>query len=176
MTPVEKTILYITGLSCAGKSTMLNKVAEEYSESYLVSYDKLKWHLSGYHRDKHKPLIKRLTFSLLEAVCAEGLFVLLDLYRPSKNEFDQLEEIARRHGYTLKTVFMTANEAILIERFRQRIKKIKAAGSRASVMDESLYRENLAKQYYLPPETIKIDTSKNSESETFQEIMQTLFL
>lgn len=155
-----KFVLQISGPSCSGKSTVEAALGERFPGTYLVSYDKLKWQLFGYHRDKDRETVKDLLFGFYEVVCARGLNVFTDTYLRDEAEYRRYRATAEAHGYRFVSVRLTAPEDVLLERFRERVAKATAAGSKTiSVTDEATYRKNLSMPAYLPPDAMTFDTS-----------------
>ncbi len=170
-----KFVLQLSGPSCSGKSTIEAALGERLPGTYLVSYDKLKWQLFGYHRDTDRETIKDLLFGFYEVVCENGLNVFTDTYLRDEEEYLSYREIAEANGYAFVSVRITAPEDVLIERFRERVAKATAAGSKTiSVTDEATYRKNLTMPAYAPPDARVFDTSVRSVDEIVEDILNLL--
>ncbi len=53
-------LLIITGHSCSGKSTLIKELQKNLTGSYHIGYDKIKWWIAGYDRDRDVELVKNL--------------------------------------------------------------------------------------------------------------------
>ena len=84
---LKRFVIYPIATSCAGKSTLTKALSEKLPDIYTVSYDKLKWQLAGYHRDKHRSLIKEITFGLFEVICSKYIPILLDVSLQDEAEY-----------------------------------------------------------------------------------------
>jgi predicted kinase len=155
----KRFVIYVSAPSCAGKSTLTVALAKRLPDLYTVSYDKLKWQLSGYHRDRHAGLIKELTLGLLEVVCKTHIPVLLDLSLKDETEYLRCCKTAKKYGYGFVTIKLTAPENILIQRFRERVANAKRTGTRISVTDEKLFVKNLSTHSFAPADAPVFDTS-----------------
>ncbi len=170
-----KFVLQISGPSCSGKSTIEAALGERLPGTYLVSYDKLKWQLFGYHRDKDRETVKDLLVGFFEVVCKKGLNVFTDTYVRDEAEYLRYRGIAEANGYKFVSVRITAPEEVLIARFRERVERATAASSKTiSVTDEATYRKNLAMPAYQPPDAPAFDTSVRSVDEIVGEILMLL--
>jgi thymidylate kinase len=167
-----KKIVFFTGASCTGKSTAIKRIQKAIPESYLVSYDKLKWLQANYHRDLHKAQMKRITFGMLEVASNESPLIILDLFRPSEKEFQQIEQIAQKTHRQLITFHFMASEETILERFKERIASAEKAGSKVSVKDPGVFKENLNKKHYLPKEHVTINSDELSIEEMTTEILK----
>ncbi len=161
--PKNRFILYFSAPSCSGKSALTEELFKRIPDVYLVGTDKLKWQLAGYHRDKHRPLLKEITFGLLEVVCKTGIPVILHLTVRNRKDYFKLQRLAKKYKYRLVTVGLTAPKNILIKRFRERVALSKKKGFNISVKDESIYLENLSRKPFRPRGTPVFDTSINNE-------------
>ncbi len=166
-----KTIISFSGPSCSGKSTVEEELARRMRGAYTVSYDKLKWQVAGYDRDQDRELVKELLFGFFGVVCEKGLTIFLQTFMRSKEEFDAYASVAAANGYRIISVQFTAPEDVLIERFRERLARVKASNGRMAITNEELYRKNLAMERYVPEGTPLFDTSTRSAEEIADEIM-----
>jgi len=171
---MNKVIVFVFGPGCAGKSSALKGLAERNEGSYLISYDKLKWGVAGYHRDIHKELVRQLTFGLLEKACEQELLIWLDMFRLNEVEYGKLVELARKYDYRLLPVYMVASDDVLIERFRERVAQVEASGGHLSVGNESLFKELIHKDTFFPDDVLELDSGVLSEGEIVERIMEDL--
>jgi adenylylsulfate kinase-like enzyme len=169
-----KTLLFLTGPSCAGKTTITKELMQLIPNTYLVSYDQLKLQLTGYDREEHRAVMRRLTMGYLEVVCSEGFFVFVELWPFNDKDCAIMQTIADKYGYEVLSVNITAPDDILLERSRQRIAKAVEEGRKNSVMDIEIYREGLEIKNYLPKASLQIDTSRVSSSDATGKIMKHL--
>lgn len=168
-----KFVLQLSGPSCSGKSTIEAALGERLPGTYLVSFDKLKWQLFGYHRDKDRETVKDLLFGFYEVVCENGLNIFTDTYLRDEEEYRRYREVAESNGYRFVSVRITAPEEVLIERFRERIAKA-PPDAKISVRDEATYRKNLTMPAYAPPDASVFDSSVLSVDEIVGEILNLL--
>jgi predicted kinase len=169
----QKFIIALIGTSCSGKSTTRKAVEGRIPTTYLISYDKQKWLLSGYDRTVHAPLIKDITFGLFKTVCEKGISVFLE-YISKEEEYKKCKEIADQYGYTFICIELKASQDILLKRFQERVKEVKEKGQRISVMDTETFLSNLLKGYYVPEGTYTFDTEISSPEEISSEILKIL--
>lgn len=166
-----KTALYLSGPSCSGKSTVEAELAERIPGAYTVAYDKLKWQLAGYNRDRDRETVKELLVGFFEVVCRKGLPIFLQAFMRTEDEYDRYLDIAKANGYKVVSVQLTAPTDVLIARFRERVARATAAGSNISVTDEDLYRKNLEWSAYAPEGTPVFDTTKATPGEIADQIV-----
>ncbi|OGY63938.1 MAG: hypothetical protein A3I89_00570 [Candidatus Harrisonbacteria bacterium RIFCSPLOWO2_02_FULL_41_11] len=157
---LKRFVIYPIATSCAGKSTLTKALSEKLPDIYTVSYDKLKWQLAGYHRDKHRSLIKEITFGLFEVICSKYIPILLDVSLQDEAEYFYCYKIAQKYGYKFIPIKLIAPTVILLQRFRERIADAKQKGTEISVTDESIFLENLFKKSFVPLGTPIFDTSE----------------
>jgi predicted ABC-type ATPase len=158
MMPKRFVICLSAAPSCSGKSTLANVIAKKLPDVYTISYDKLKWQLSGYHRNKHKALIKKIALGLFEVVCQAHIPILLDIFLKDA-EYRRCYKIAKKYGYEFISVKLIAPKKVLLNRFRERVKRAKRARTKISVTDEKLFIANLSKKSFTPANTLIFDTS-----------------
>ncbi len=169
----KKFVIYFVGYSCTGKSTVEKILGTKLPGSYTVHFDRQKWLLSGYHRDKDRPLINQITRGLFEVVCKTGTPILL--HGPVREEalFRWYQDVAKANGYTaFVTVHLTAPEDVLLSRFRARVENaLREKSSTISVTDETVFRENLAKTFFVPADALTFDTAVTSAEEIAQKVV-----
>ena len=170
----KKIVIHLAGNSCTGKSTIARALSKEVENLYTISYDKLKWQLTNYNRDEHKPLIKKLARGFFNVVCNEGLPILLDAFIVDEKEYNCYLEIAKKNNYKFVSFKLTTHKNILIKRFRERVKSAKKQKIRISITDENLFLENSLKEFYTPKNTLILDTSKSSLRKTTNKIIKVI--
>lgn len=163
-----KIILFLTGPSCVGKSTIMEGLKKQIPNNYLVSYDKLKLQLTGYDREEHRYVMRRLTLKYLEAICEENFFIFVELWYLSEDDVLEIREIADRHNYKLVTAHITAPIDILMKRCRERIATAEKEGRKNSIMDENIYKKSYELKEYLPKSKMTIDTSISTPEEAIK--------
>jgi adenylylsulfate kinase-like enzyme len=170
----NKFVVYILGTSCAGKSTVEDLLKKEIPGMYTLNYDKTKWQFSDYHRDTHKDRVKSLIKDFFEATCRAGHSILLITLIEDRGEYKSFVDIAVENNYKFLPVQLTAPKDILLKRFRERIKSAKKAGSKISVTDENLFLKNMSRKFFVPDNTSKFDSSKQSPEDIVGEILKLL--
>lgn len=171
-------MIHISGHSCTGKSTIFRMLQEQYPGCYFVSYDKQKWLLAGYQRDRDTLTVRQIVYGLFETVCKLGLPILQDFgFLESRDvpEYEQYKKILDQYGYRVVSVMLTAPQEVLVERFRQRVENAKKMGTRISVDNEALFIANLEKKIWIAAEdTLTFDTSVMSAEEICKAIQEKL--
>lgn len=168
----QKFIIHLTGRSCAGKSTLSKLLSQKFPDMFTVDYDHLKWQFGGYHRDQHKALVKDITLGLFEIVCSKSIPVQLDLFAYSQEEFDAIKQIAEKFGYKFTSIYLTAPNNILLERFRERVVSAKKAETKISITDENLFKSRLAEDYFVAKESHVFDTSKMDPNAILDQVLK----
>ena len=171
---MKKIVIHLIGHSCAGKSTIQGKLEEKIKNVYSLCYDKTKRQLPDYNRDIHKPLIKNLMQGFFETICKNKLSIILINPIKNKKEYDYYKKIAKNFGYSFYSFQINSPKEVLLSRFRDRIKSVKAENKKISVMDEKLFLENLDKKYYTPDDTESFDSSCLSPEEIVKKILNIL--
>jgi adenylate kinase family enzyme len=157
-------IIYLYGPSCAGKSTIAREILKSEELSH-VHYDILKWEIPNYSRDNpaHRIQILKQMSSLIQENFAAGNSLLiegmgLELFEQVKKTYE-----ARARVFSVKVI---ADQEILINRFRERLKRAESSGKKISNKSEKVFLE-LYEKYSREPELgITIDTSEISIPES----------
>lgn len=161
----ERFAIHLAGPSCSGKSSIFKELIEKLPDTYLVSYDKMKWQISHYHRDKHKPIIKELVVGLFDVVCQKKLPILLDAFIEDEKEYAEYNQIAEYHGYLFLSIELTAPIEVLLARFHERVANVTQQGIKISVTDEATFLTQTSKRPFIHEGTPVFDTSvANPES------------
>lgn len=168
-----KTILFLDGPSCSGKSTVEAELGRRMPGTYTVAFDKLKWQLAGYDRDRDRETVKELLVGFFEVVCARGLPIILQVSMRTKEEFDAYARIAESHGYRIVSVRLTAPTETLLERFRARIANA-GPNAKISVRDEPTFLSNVERPAYCPADTMVFDTTQRSAADVADQIVPLL--
>jgi len=170
----KKTILFLTGPSCSGKSTTLKDLEDQIPNNYLLSYDKLKLQLHGYDRDTHREVMRKLSLGYLDVVCSEGFFILLELWQFEENDYSLVNTIAKKHDYRFITIHFTASKDVLTKRCRERISNAESNGTKFPTTAEERYIESFEVDQYLPEGTPSIDTSSISNEDATLSVLKIL--
>ena len=91
-------VVHLAGPSCSGKSSIFRVLDGLLPENYTVAYDRLKWQMSHYHRDKHKALVKELTEGFFQIVCNKHIPILLDAFIENEDEYTRYKQYAEKEG------------------------------------------------------------------------------
>ena len=112
--------IMINGTSCVGKSTAVNRVLEEHSHFYKLSYDAQKWHFSKYNRNTHFEDVQVIVRAIASAVSEMGYDIICDsaLYRKNR---EALFEIVEKYGYEIIEINLEADYEVLATRFDERV-------------------------------------------------------
>lgn len=112
--------IMINGPSCVGKSTLVNRVLEERSHFYKLSYDSQKWNFSKYDRTTHFEDVIEVVRSLASTVSKMGYHILCDsaLYRKNR---ETLFDIVNKNGYEIIEINLEAEYQVLLKRFDERV-------------------------------------------------------
>lgn len=170
----SKFIIHISGPSCSGKSTIGSLLAEKFPGMYTISYDKLKWLLSGYDRDRHRGLIKDIEIGLLEVVCRQSIPIELNFFFQDEEAYLKIKSMVEKYNYSLISVELTAPIEILLGRFRDRVRESKQKGIKLSVVSEEVFLENVSRRSYVSQGTPVFDTSSLNAQEIVGEIRKLL--
>ncbi len=170
----KKFILHLSGTSCTGKSTLKDVLVQQLPGVYVINWDVIKKQLVGYKAASHKDQIKELSFGFTAVVCQEGLSVLFLAVIEDETDYQRLTDIAHAQDYTVVSIKLTAPLEILFERFRERIKAVKAEGKTISIMDEEKFLEQYKKGFFVPEGTPTFDTSVMNPEEIVGEVMKIL--
>lgn len=162
----------ISGKSNTGKSTLIEELSNRMAEVYIVSYDRVKRQLVGYHRDSHKELIKDITLDFFEVICKKNLPILISGFISTKEMYQTYVDIAEKYGYHFLSINLETPLELALERFRERIMEVKTKDIKISVMDEDLFLKNQLINYFIPSDAKIFDTSKMTANEIADQVMQ----
>jgi predicted kinase len=168
-------LLIIIGNSCSGKSTLIKELQKSLLGSYHIGYDKVKWGLAGYNRDKDQEIISNLLDWFLKIILENDINCISDILMREEQAYQEIEQLAKKYNYKLILVWLECPEDIRLERFRERVQRAKAdPNSKISVTDESLFLENSRKPIYFPKNAKKYDTSAQTTEELAENILLSL--
>lgn len=170
----ERFVIHIAAPSCCGKSSTFESLRAKLPEAYTISYDKLKWQVSRYHRDLHKALVKKLALGFFEVVCKEHIPVFLETMMEDEAEYATYKGIAEEHGYVFLSIELTAPIEVLLSRFRQRIEEVKKEGRKISVMDEEVFLSQTSKRKFVHESTPVWDTSTADSDSIANDVIKLL--
>src|SRR3990167_3991437 len=115
-----KFVIHISGSGCSGKSSLADALAVKFPGAYLVSFDKLKWQLAGYNRNKPgcREFIEDVQLALFEIICRKSIPVFFDFYFRDEQKYAQAKKIVEDNGYSIIHVGLKAPKEVLLNRFR----------------------------------------------------------
>jgi shikimate kinase len=169
---MNKFAIHLSGPAGSGKTFFSEALGKKIPNLYIVSFDKLKWQLAGYHRDNHSNLIKEIELGFFEVICKKQLPATLDFFCKNEAEYETCKSIAERYGYVFIPIQLTAPKEVLLERFRNRVKRAKETDRKISFTDEALLLANISEKSYVPAGTPVFDTSTTSADQIVSEILQ----
>ncbi len=156
----EPYLLIITGHSCSGKSTLIKELQKSLTGSYHIGYDKVKWWIAGYNRDRDIELVKGLLSGFLWVIFEVRIPCITDAHLRTEDEYHSLCDRAESHGYKIFTVRLDCPEDIRLERFRERVARSQRENIPMSLTDETVFLENMKRSLYFPEDTMVFDTSE----------------
>ncbi|AHB42258.1 hypothetical protein RAAC3_TM7C00001G0401 [Candidatus Saccharibacteria bacterium RAAC3_TM7_1] len=168
-----KVVINIFGPSTAGKSTVSELLQERIERLYTVDFDVIKRQLAGYYWKRDAEIARDLTYETLRSVSMTELPILALLPTPKdKTEYNRIVDIARQTKRKLLNIEITAPDEVLIQRYEERLKAIKASGStwKFKTLDE--FKEKLAQRYYIPTDVQTFDSSVSSPQGIVDRIMK----
>ncbi len=171
---MKKFVLHFIGHSCTGKSTIEKLLFEKLPGSYVVSYDNLKWKLSGYERGRDSSFVQKIARGFFKTVCETGTSVLLLIPISTLEDYYWYKKVAEDNGYAFLSFELTAPKEILLERFRGRLASASLGEYKISIKNEETFIENLSKEFFVPPATPLFDTSILSSEEITNKILHLL--
>lgn len=163
----------INGPSCAGKSTVVNKIMDIKDRYYKLSYDAQKWLFSKYDRNIHFEDVRTIQRSLAETVCELKYNIVCEsaLYRENRGK---LLDIPRSHGYEIVEINLDADYEILVVRFNERVADALTKQSKTiSNTSKERFRE-LCEIYESEknPLAISIRTDSNTPEEVLEGVLK----
>ncbi len=157
----KKFIIHLAGPSGAGKTTILKLLSEKIPSVYTISYDKQKFQLSGYDRDKHGLLVKDIVFDFFKAIFQYELSIFLDVPLRTEEEYFKYYKYSQDHDYKFIAIVLTAPQKILVERFHERLENSRKTGSRLTINTEELFLKQIKKEFFVPNNAVEFDTSES---------------
>lgn len=168
-------IINIYGPSTAGKSTLAELLQKSIERIYTVDYDIIKRQIASYSHKTDKQVATDLTYAFLSDVAATDLPVLSLLPPPPHQDaYEKIAATAQANNRRLINIEVTAPNEVLIERYKERLQRIKASGSTWSFRTLDEFIDNLQKPYYTPSDTHTFDSSKLSPDEILANVKQLL--
>jgi len=171
---MKKFILIINGPICAGKSTVSELLLSNIPNSFRVSWDKIKWFVGGYNKEKHREVTYRLTLALAKQAISEGFSLIVDGNgRFSKNSVDEYKIMAKKNKYKFIEVNIEAPLNILIDRFKNRIVLAKKNKSKISLTTVKQMKEGYSSyQEYKNNTLITFNSNKDGKKKISNEIIK----
>ena len=156
-------LIFISGQSCAGKSTLIKEFQKILPRLYHIGYDKVKWWLSVYNRLQDRDIVQSLLSWFIEVILDRGVNCISDAYFTHPDQYRSLQEKANSKSYRILSIHLECDEATLLTRFHERIERARIEWmQRISVTEDSVFLENMKKPYYIPEESVIFDTSNQS--------------
>lgn len=158
---MKKFVIHLTGQPATGKSTFANLISAEFPGAYSIFYDRLKWQLSGYNRERDRATIHCLQESLFEGALRLGVpLIIADFFFTSSDKYLKIKKMAESHDYVFLTIALEASLESLGQRFDERKERSKKENFKMSITDKTLFFENLKEKPYVPPGSLILDTSQ----------------
>lgn len=112
--------IVLNGSPCSGKSTLAKRIIEERDHFYRLSYDSQKWLFSHYKPDTHFEDVMEILAAITEKVCELNYNVVCSsvMYRSTR---ERLLGIAKKHGYEILEINLSAPFEMLEKRFEERV-------------------------------------------------------
>jgi predicted kinase len=122
-------LLVINGAPGVGKSILASRFAADEPLALILDIDVIRTHLGQWQeRDESKVVARDLAIALARAHLLAGHHVIVPQFL-GRREFPQrLAELAREVGVQFVEVVLTADDAVIIERFRRRRSADTASG------------------------------------------------
>lgn len=157
----QKTLVYIFGQPCTGKSTLVDKIIASQDGIYCVDFDVVKRQLSGYYWKRDKDFARQLTQEFLELVVKSEKPIIALLPMPSsEQEYDYYFAPARAAGYQIINVMLVLDRDEHIERYKVRLESIRRSNPDFKVKTIDEFITTLDIQIYIPQDTLVIDSGK----------------
>ena len=166
-------IIVISGNSCTGKSTLIKELQKKLIGSYHIGYDRVKWWLGGYDRDRDRKIVKDILSGFIETLLEKGISCITDS-TSDESRYTHIEEFADKHTYKILSIHLECPLDIRLERFRDRVVRWKKEGIHMTVTDESVFLESAKKSFYFPENSLVFDTSEQKSEDIAREIIQKL--
>lgn len=171
----NKKLIILSGNSCGGKTTTARVLNQIIKDSYHVSYDKLKWGFFDYKKEDHKDIVQQLPHALISFLLKHNVCIISEMFFLNEEEWLTFKCEVINKGYVIHFFKFFANQDILLERFKRRIRTgVKDGGLKISTPNETIFLKGTDYKYFCPKEAIEIDTSGISENEVVELIMKTI--
>lgn len=168
----KKFVIHLTGQPATGKSTFANLLGEEYPGAYSIFYDRLKWQISGYNRERDRTLIRKLQEKLFSGALALAVpVIIVDFFFRDEPEYRALKQTAEDQGYIFLTIALSATRQTLAKRFDERLARSRRENFKMSIVDKDLFLESLKETPYLPADRLDIDTTHASIGENLTQVL-----
>lgn len=161
-----KVLVLVAGPLASGKSTLSKAIARKLS-FVCLNKDDIKEILGdtvGYHNREENLQLSVATYQLMKhagkrILEASAGIVLESNFR--KYEYESLIDEAKQQGHSVITLFVTAHDDILYERFRQRQPSRHHVHTSVGLPDRDTFTTWISRYSDIPydPDTIIIDTS-----------------
>lgn len=157
----QKTLVYIFGQPCTGKSTLVDKIIASQDGIYCVDFDVVKRQLSGYYWKRDKDFARQLTQEFLDLVVKSEKPVIALLPMPSsEQEYDYYFAPARAAGYRIINVMLVLDRDEHIERYKVRLESIRQHNPNFKVKTLDEFMTVLDQEVYIPHDAMVLDSGK----------------
>lgn len=171
----QKTLVYIFGQPCTGKSTLVDKIIASQDGIYCVDFDVVKRQLSGYYWKRDKDFARQLTQEFLELVVKSEKPIIALLPMPSnEQEYDYYFAPARAAGYQIINVMLVLDRDEHIERYKVRLESIRRSNPDFKVKTLDEFIAVLDQDYYIPEDTVVLDSGKFDAAALYAEFSKKL--
>jgi predicted kinase len=118
-------LVLVDGPSCGGKSTVADALWERRAGWYLARGDRIKWLISGYQSERHRPTVDAMLIATARVALKQGMSVIVD--GPGLCGPGSFMALAREFGLQPVVVEVTAAAHVLHARFDDRVAAARAS-------------------------------------------------
>jgi predicted kinase len=167
-------LFVLNGCSCAGKTTILEKIMKEKDGYFHLGYDPIKWQFSRYVSGMYTDDIYEIMTATLTVLCQQKHNVVLEAYY--KEPRLRLIALAKQHGYEVIEVNLEAEWDVLVKRFEERMVKV-AADPHIKIANRT--KERLKELFDIyengkNPEAIVVRTDNQTVEEAAKKVLSLL--
>jgi predicted kinase len=138
-------LLVLNGAPGVGKSMLAERYAHDHALTLVVDIDLLRQQLGQWETDDaSKPLARELAVALVVDHLGRGHDVVVPQYFGRREYVERLRRAAEDAGTVLVEVVVTADDDVIVERFRSRRSEYAASGVRhpeAELADDEVNAE-----------------------------------
>jgi len=168
-----KLMINIFGPSTAGKSTIAEMLQEHIERLYTVDFDAVKRQIAGYYWKRDRAVATEITHDTLASVANTELPILVLLpTRGDEQSYDRIASTASNHGRILLNIEITAPNEVLIERYKDRLRKIKESGTNWKFKTLDEFIDFIKTPYYRPEDTHSFNSATNTPDQILTQILK----